>query len=303
MTVGSLFTGIGGLDLGLERAGMRVIWQCECDHYARRVLAKHWPGVPCYEDVRDVRAVDVVRPDLLCGGFPCQDISLAGNGAGLDGERSGLWHEFARCIGELRPRYVLVENVAALLGRGLDRVLGRLAALGYDAEWHCIPAASVGAPHRRDRLFIVAYANSVGCERARAGELGQDALADRRHNIGRLGQGVADAPRDGRVTRPPCDPEKEPRGREPGRSGVGTDVRHTDSSRLAFRQGFTGDSLAQFATTVGADWWESEPAVGRVADGVPRRVDRLRCLGNAVVPQVAEYIGRCIMAADAEVAP
>jgi DNA-cytosine methyltransferase len=187
LTVGSLFSGIGGFDLGFERAGMRTVWFCEQDAYCQRVLARHWPGVPCHPDVRVLVAdassvgrreeqglvgglrpagcgsregtvqVQVPRVDVICGGFPCQDISLAGDGAGIDGARSGLWSEYARLVGELRPRYVVVENVSALLGRGLGRVLGDLSALGYDAEWDCIPASAVGAPHQRDRVWLVAY--------------------------------------------------------------------------------------------------------------------------------------------------
>jgi DNA (cytosine-5)-methyltransferase 1 len=153
-----LFSGLGGFSLGLERTGGFVTTAfCEIDPFCRRVLAKHWPQVPCFDDVTTLRGEDVGPVDVICGGFPCQDISSAGLGEGLDGARSGLWSEFARLIGELRPGIALVENVAALLGRGLDRVLGDLASLGYDAEWHCIPASAVGAPHRRDRLWIVAY--------------------------------------------------------------------------------------------------------------------------------------------------
>jgi DNA (cytosine-5)-methyltransferase 1 len=163
LTVGSLFAGIGGFDLGFERAGMRTLWQVEQSEFCRRVLERHFPDAR-FNDVRDVtgaptlsRATLLEYVDVLCGGFPCQDLSYAGKGAGIDGERSGLWSEYARIVGELRPRYVVVENVSALLARGLGRVLGDLAALGYDAEWDCIPASAVGAPHRRDRLWLVAY--------------------------------------------------------------------------------------------------------------------------------------------------
>jgi DNA (cytosine-5)-methyltransferase 1 len=288
MNVGSLFTGIGGFDLGLERAGMRVVWQCEQDAYCQRVLAKHWPGVPCHPDVRALVAdtarngsgeqaqtgavgervgagdqpgsngrplpVPVPYVDILCGGFPCQDISLAGKGAGIDGERSGLWGEYARLIGELRPRYVIVENVAALLTRGLGRVVGDLAAFGYDAEWDCLPASAFGAPHRRDRLWLVAYPND-----------------ERGHGAG------ARTERAGRN-------EPENGGMEDA-AGVGGCSRRQDSSESLGAGGFGG-----------AGWqWVVEPDVGRVAHGVPARVDRLRSLGNALVPQIAEWIGRRIM--------
>jgi DNA (cytosine-5)-methyltransferase 1 len=155
-----LFSGIGGFSLGLERAGMRTVAFCEIEPYCRAVLRKHWPNVPIYEDVRTLTAerlrADGISVDVICGGFPCQDISVAGKGLGLAGERSGLWREYARLVGELRPRFVIVENVAALLRRGLERVLGDLASLRYDAEWHCIPASYVRAPHDRDRIWIIA---------------------------------------------------------------------------------------------------------------------------------------------------
>jgi DNA (cytosine-5)-methyltransferase 1 len=164
MKVLDLFSGIGGFSLGLERAGMETVAFCEIDKKCHKVLKKHWPDVPIFDDVStltkeklDERSITV---DVICGGFPCQDLSVAGTGKGLEGSRSGLWFEYGRIISELRPRYVIVENVSALLNRGLDQVLGQLAQIGYDAEWHCIPASAVGAPHRRDRLWIVAYSNS-----------------------------------------------------------------------------------------------------------------------------------------------
>jgi DNA (cytosine-5)-methyltransferase 1 len=166
-----LFSGIGGFSLGLERTGgFQTVAFCEIEPYCRRVLAKHWPEVPIYDDVRSLTADRLVRDgigvDVICGGFPCQDISVANTteALGLDGTRSGLWVEYLRIIRQLRPRYIIVENVAALLNRGLERVLGGLAEIGYDAEWHCIPAAAIGAPHRRDRLWIVAYPSSSGRE-------------------------------------------------------------------------------------------------------------------------------------------
>lgn len=171
----SLFAGIGGFDLGLERTGgFETVAFCEIDPFCQRVLAKNWPGVPCFEDVRTLtqeclEAAGIDRIDVITGGFPCQDVSSAGKQAGLAGERSGLWYEIVRLAGELRPRFILVENVSGLLtgerGRWFGRVLGDLAALGYDAEWECIPASAVGAPHRRDRVWIVAYAAEELCDR------------------------------------------------------------------------------------------------------------------------------------------
>lgn len=159
-----LFSGIGGFSLGLERSGyFETVAFCEIKPFPRRVLAKHWPKVPCYHDIRELTGDRLVRDgiavDAICGGFPCQDISFAGLGAGIEGARSGLWSEYARIIREVRPSYVIVENVSALLGRGLGHVLGDLATLGYDAEWRCISAAEIGAPHARDRVWIVAYPN------------------------------------------------------------------------------------------------------------------------------------------------
>lgn len=166
MKVLDLFSGIGGFSLGLERAGFETVAFCEIDKHAQQVLRKHWPQVPIYEDVRGITharltADGVPAIDVVTGGFPCQDVSSAGRQAGITGEKSGLWGELCRIIGELRPKYATVENVSNLLagesGLWFGRVLGDLAEIGFDAIWHCIPAAYVGAPHSRDRVWIVAY--------------------------------------------------------------------------------------------------------------------------------------------------
>jgi DNA (cytosine-5)-methyltransferase 1 len=281
LTFGSLFAGIGGLDLGLERAGMQCQWQVELDDYASKVLAKHWPNTLRFRDVRTVGAHNLPAVDLVCGGFPCQDISNAGKRAGIDGERSGLWREFHRIVCELRPRYVLVENVAALLGRGIDRVLGDLAASGYDAEWQCIPAAAVGAPHIRDRLFILAYADSA---QRRAGAEGRNEFYWSNTRWQETPGGFTARSQNGRAgyvahaNSPRLPQRNEPRGA-------------TAPTRAIFTRG----ELERVRATLGRQQWEVEPAICRVADGVPRRVDRLRGLGNAVVPQVAEFIGKLIV--------
>ena len=159
----SLFTGCGAFDLGLERAGMTCVGQCEIDPFCRAVLAKHWPAVPRWEDVKTLSGDDVRRAagpvDCIAGGFPCQDISLAGSGEGLAGKRSGLWSQFFRLIRDLRPRFVIVENVAALRSRGLVTVLGDLASIGFDAEWSTLSSCAMGATHMRRRLFIVAHSD------------------------------------------------------------------------------------------------------------------------------------------------
>lgn len=161
LTIGSLFSGIGGLELGLEWAGLGpVLWQVEQDAFCQLVLAKHWPYVERFDDVRTVGAANLRHVDLICGGFPCQDVSQAGQKAGIGGSRSGLWSEFARIIGELRPRFVVVENVADLALRGLDVVLADLSTLGFDAVWLTFGAENLGAPHRRRRLFVVAYSHA-----------------------------------------------------------------------------------------------------------------------------------------------
>ena len=264
LTFGSLFAGIGGLDLGFERAGMICKWQVEIDDYATRVLAKHWPNVRRHDDIRTWPQPDTERVDVICGGFPCQDISYAGRGAGIEGSRSGLFFEAIRVVCELRPRIVVLENVAALLTRGMDRVLGTLAEIGFDAEWHCIPAAAVGAPHIRDRVFIVAVDTNS------AFFLGNESNNKRQLS--------------------------KPKQREPG--GVCCKVPDANSHR--FNQGWQCIATAGGHGVERNAWWEVEPAVGRVADGVSSRVDRLRGLGNAVVPQVAEWIGQRIVEASKE---
>lgn len=169
-----LFSGIGGFSLGLERTGgFETVAFCEIEEFPRKVLTKHWPGVPIFGDVRKLTGEQVGTIDVITGGFPCQDLSVAGKQAGIEGDRSGLWSEIARLIGELRPKYIIVENVANLLsgpngrpGQWFGRVLGDLAEIGYDAEWHCIPASSIGAPHIRDRVWILAYPKQI--QRVRA---------------------------------------------------------------------------------------------------------------------------------------
>jgi len=271
MTFGSLFAGIGGFDLGLERAGMTCKWQVEIDDYANRVLAKHWPDVPRHGDVRTFpTAGRDWSVDLICGGFPCQDISVAGKGAGLAGARSGLWYEFARIIGELRPSYVIVENVAALLARGMGTVLGDLSSLGYDAEWHVVPASAVGAPHRRERVWIVAHASRerhTGRQEAQRKWAKSEPKRSVWGQLSRHCKSVADANGEGL---------EERQGQDAGGAGA---ISRPESC--------------------GGEWWATEPDLGRVAHGVPARVDRLRGLGNAVVPQVVEVIGRAILDAEA----
>jgi len=267
---------------------MRTAWFCSQNQFCQRVLAKHWPGVPCYPDVQEVTAGAVEPVDVLCGGFPCQDISLAGKGAGLAGARSGLWSEFARLIGELEPRWVIVENVSALLGRGLSVVLADLSALGYDAEWDCIPACAVGAPHRRDRVWVVAYPNGEG-EHARAVDA----------EVGVAPEPVADPDSTGPQGHGRFEqrPRERPAAADSATGGAG----ETSDAHRFRRNRWAGHKPEAHGWGEPADagWWTVEPDVGRVANGVPARVDRLRSLGNALVPQIAEWIGRRILAWEA----
>lgn len=310
MRIGSLFSGIGGLELGLERAIPRaeVAWQVEQDPYARAVLAKHWPQATRYEDVRQVGAHNLPPVDLLCGGFPCQDISQAGKQAGIDGERSGLWAEYARIISELRPRYAVMENVSALLARGMGRVLGDLAACGYDAIWDCIPAQAVGAHHRRDRIFIVAYPRSKHpleqpqpqprrrCEAEPAWDGSVTDVAD--PDSRRLEEQRQQEHKEQQST---CGDQLDGCGQ--GRRGPGETMANPNIPGLeghgpsrSAGQVCPQEAASMFRRSLGhVAAWEPEPSVGRVASGVPRRVDRLRCLGNAVVPQVAEVVGRVVL--------
>lgn len=286
-TVGSLFAGIGGIDLGLERAGFQTKWQVEIDDYARKVLQRHFPAAERFRDVKQFppkpdstwllhRWKERFSVDILAAGFPCQDISYAGKGAGLKGERSGLFYEVIRIIRVLGPELVLLENVSALLTRGLDQVLGTLASIGYDAEWHCIPAAYVGAPHIRDRVFIVAYSMCKSTWLQKPRDCGQE----REYSI------ASESTVLRQENRTPCS------------EGIGADsknVSDTNGQGLQGQRQVTG-RIKPKQHYAGYDCrWEAEPAVGRVVNGISNRVDRIRGLGNAVVPQVAEYIGRQII--------
>jgi DNA (cytosine-5)-methyltransferase 1 len=231
LTFGSLFAGIGGFDIALRNEGFRHRWAVEADEYCRRVLQHRFYPLTVYNDVRNVDWKSVAPVDLLCGGFPCQDISIASSTrAGIDGARSGLWRNFRDAIEEVKPKYVIIENSDQLVRRGLATVLSDLAALGYDAEWDRIPAAAVGAPHLRWRLFVVAYSSEVRY-------IGTNCF---------------------------------------GESRRGSFARYIEEARSQ---------------------WASEPTIRRVAYGVPDWLDRTAALGNAVVPQVVQYIARTIATA------
>lgn len=270
-----LFSGIGGFSLGLERTGgFKTVAFCEIEPFCQRVLAKHWPQVPIYDDIRELTgarlAADGIAVDVICGGFPCQDISIAGRGAGVDGERSRLWREYARIISELRPRYAIMENSPALLARGAGKIIGELAALGYDAEWHCIPAAAVGAAHLRDRFWLVAYPN-------------EELLRDKSGRwSGARRQGAPIATDDGQA-------------RPVAYSNKGHSIRRSGALQMGWGASASETIDAYFE---GRIEWPAEPGVGRVVHGVSDRVDRCGALGNAVVPAIPELIGKAILEAE-----
>lgn len=277
-TFGSLFAGIGGIDLGFERAGLKCKWQVEIDDYATQVLEKNWPNVARWRDVKTFppqveKKWDV---DVIAGGFPCQDISTAGRGEGLQGERSGLFYEIIRLVRQLKPRAIVLENVAALLARGMGDVLGELAEVGYDSEWHCIPAASVGAPHVRDRVFIIAVLGNANCSPIQgsglSGGIRQKYPNINSYSFGRRKQILADSYGE----------------RQSGQGVHGGRVSKEENQRRKANRTFSGGKGKE-------NHWYIEPDVGRVANGVPRRMDRLKCLGNAVVPQVAEVVAKILL--------
>lgn len=317
LRIGSLFAGIGGLELGLEAAtGGRTVWQCEIDPFCRRVLAKNWPDAIRFEDITTM-GEGIPPVDIVCGGFPCQDISLAGKGAGLDGARSGLFFELARIVGLVRPRYVVLENSPALIARGFGRVLGTLADLGYDAEWAVLSAGGVGAPHIRRRAFVLAYAQGhrwpAGGLSGRAeaaqpvvGVGGQHALAhlDRVRELqpqggehderGWAGNGGESVPTVGDPLRPGLsigqvdqDPEQRPpserTGGRPAQSDLVRGI-HGLSGRLDRHRFPAGQGEPQYN-------WEPPRTIGTT----PNRPPRIKALGNSVVPQVAMIVGRRIV--------
>jgi len=239
-----LFSGIGGFSLGLERTGgYETVAVVEQKQFQRGVLAKHWPQAGVYTDVREITSKrlssDGIAARVITAGFPCQDISHAGTRVGIEGERSGLWSEVARIADDIRPDWLLLENVAAILGRGLDRVLGDLASIGFDAWWECVSASSLGYPHERDRWFAVAYPAGL---RRDEGE------------------------RSAQVWR------RLLRARTLGGPSAWAQAANDDKVRSEFI---------------------------RTVDGLPNHVDRLDALGNALVPEIPELIGRAILQARA----
>jgi len=355
LTVGSLFSGIGGLDLGLERAGMKVIWQSEIDPYCNKVLKKHWPEVTNHGNIKEIDWTTVERPDVICGGYPCQPFSTAGKRRGTDDPRH-LWPWVRDAISALRPSYAILENVRGHLSMGGLQVIGELAEIGYDAEWRVVSAAGMGAPHRRERIIIVAYPNNSRdrtstsridrngsqeikerkniaqfgfggcCENVANSNCGDstyggqctdvqgkdrsrgDDRARSRSDLGQISLGsTGEGARDVANT---CEQQFDGRGHQHGAGTIeerqtiqeqadrsSSNVAYPDNCGHVYAQIEKQPDIGRRSKEIGRLQWEVEPDVGRVAHGISARVDRLRGLGNAVVPQVAEYIGHLVMAA------
>ena len=287
----ALFAGAGGGILGGILCGFRTVCAVEWDAYARDVLvARQNDGCletfPIWDDVQTFDG----RPwrgvvDVVSGGFPCQDISAAGKGAGIEGERSGMWKHMARIVGEVQPRFVLVENSPLLVGRGLGLVLGDLAEMGYDAQWGVVGAHHASAPHKRDRIWIVANRAEHG---RREGWAGRSNPGDTRKRKQPL-QAVADA-ESTRLEGHRSD-ARQPQISEPREDGASTGMADTACEREHGKPGDAGREGSPWnegeqESDCGGRWWATEPDVGRVAHGVAARMDRLRCLGNGQVSGV-----------------
>ena len=279
MKVLDLFSGIGGFSLGLERAGMSTVAMCEKDPYCRKILAKHWPDLTIHEDIRNLDGKRYAESiDLVCGGFPCQPFSVAGKRKGTNDDRH-LWPEMLRVIKESRPRWVIGENVFGFINMALDDVQADLEREHYEVRKFVLPAVAVDAKHRRDRIILIAYSNSPAVwDRTERQEIGRDHLQAGRQTI---------TPNDG-TAQSLADTQSE---RVQGlRSGREQEPHAHERQELPMCE----------SQRPRPAYWEAEPCVGRVADGVPNRVDRIRGLGNAVVPQLIQAIGELVIKADRE---
>jgi len=301
----SLFSGIGGLDLAAEWAGFKTVGQCEFADYPTKILEKHWPDVPRWRDIRDVTTENFRERtglrtiNIISGGFPCQPFSIAGKRKGKDDDRY-LWPEMLRIIKELRPTWVIGENVAGFITMGLDNALSDLAAESYEARAFVLPACAVNAPHRRDRVFIVARDADIKNEQAE-----QKICGGVHPEPAEICKNVANPNGDGRNQEFSGQAEKR-RNADPlniviPKSG---DVIHANAIMGSAWSGIYGKHKRQIQRRYknggrtpehgGGEWWEIEPDVGRMVDGFPFRVDRLKCLGNAVVPYQAFPIFQAI---------
>jgi len=336
ITIGSLFSGIGGFELGLERAipNSKTIWQCEQNKFAKQVLNKHWPDVPIYDDIKEIKHGTIDLVDIICGGFPCQDISQAGKGKGIaNGERSGLWFEMLRIINMVRPRIAIAENVTAITqkGRGMDIVLSSLAQIGYDVEWIDVRASDEGAPHQRERIFFVAYPNKI-------------------HTNGKIGSMEKEKRKTSKEIQHQTKHSDEPWNSNSINDGTRGEISNTNGERchngkhherkhenILDQERNTAQNIKQgckWFGRIGAvcettsntirertkisfegkhpsiemfgsqseerriNYWSKGPIESPICgmdDGISNRVDRIKALGNAIVPQCSETIGRYIM--------
>ena len=303
-----LFSGIGGFSLGLESTGgFETAAFCEIEKYPQEVLKKNFPGVPIYDDIKTLTAERLVRDgidriDVITGGYPCQPFSVAGKQKGEKDDRH-LWPSMLEIIAQVRPAWVICENVTGHIALGLDKVLLDLETEGYSSRTFIVPACSVNAPHRRDRLWIVAHSNDT---RQPASEGGRENNRDKeRNDIRGSGEDVADS--NGKHERPRQKPEQST-GDTPREcsSDSSKDVADSGSTRSATRvsgsvkreEGVAGKSLDsgnQHGGGQTGNHWAVEPKMGRLADGIPGRVARLKALGNSVVPQICMMIGQAIL--------
>jgi DNA (cytosine-5)-methyltransferase 1 len=294
ITILDLFSGIGAFSLGLERTGaFKTIAFCETDPFCRRVLARHWPEVPILGDISAI--TEFPAADIIVGGFPCQDVSRAGKRVGVSGARSGLYRELVRAVRMVRPKHAILENVAALLGDGMGDVLGDLAEGGDCVEWDCVPAEALGAPHERDRVWIVAHADG---ERRLQREGGQQNVGGRPDN-GRLQEEqLADPARIG------CGPRRQ--GRPPDSFARVRDATrwHAANAHSARFKGRQQSEAARVAFPVVAccnsnPWWPwtDEPEISGVDDGAAYWVDRTKATGNTLIPLIPQLIGHALMEA------
>jgi len=283
MKVLDLFSGIGGFSLGLERAGMETVAFCEIDEFCQKVLKKHWPDVPIFNDVRELDYDGSV--DLICGGYPCQPFSVAGNRKGEEDDRH-LWPAMFSLIKKHRPTWVIGENVVGHVSMGLDSVLDDLESEGYACQTFIIPAVAVDAKHRRDRVWVVGNAEHHGSFTSEKRRKPFEASA---HNS----EGAIKTCKFKGASRPKSNENvADTAGERQQRQGES--IKPKCEKKIKKRQ--TDDVIASCFQKE----WAAEPRLGRVADGVPNRVDRLKSLGNAVVPQIPEIIGRAIMEAHNE---
>jgi len=301
-----LFSGIGGFSLGLERAGMETVAFCENDKFCQKVLAKHWPNVPVHNNIEELDGREYKGTvDLICGGFPCQPFSVAGQQRGKEDDRA-LWPEMLRVIREVEPAWIIGENVPGIINMELDNVLSDLEGAGYSCQTFVIPACAVDAKHRRDRVWIIASHTNF---KSKPGGSQYEAERSRQLDVAHANSGLGNQQK-----------EQIQAGRNAANSS-GEDVADTSIKRLQGSEE-TGDSLgsgtnreqlsARFGGVSGRDKPSAQPGMGGMVDGVsrwmdepegiprvigkvPDRVHRLKALGNAVVPQVVEVLGRMVM--------